>query len=148
MTAAPLRRLLLTGQHFRPSSTLLCTQSKPLLSLPNNCNSTPASIISRYVFPTTSLNSHAAHVRNFTTSRILRELQQKDVVVKTEQQQPVPEFEKSEKAAKAAHVNLSAKLHKDGVQAGNKPGMGEIIRLLKIARPEAKWLGGECLESE
>lgn len=49
------------------------------------------------------------------------------------------EFGRSEKASKAAQVNLSAKLHKDGKPSG--AGLAEIVRLLKIARPEAKWLG-------
>lgn len=51
-------------------------------------------------------------------------------------------FGRSEKASRAAQVNLSARLNKDGSPSSTKPGMGEIVRLLKIARPEAKWLGG------
>ena len=51
-------------------------------------------------------------------------------------------FERSEKATRAALVNLSARLHKDGKAPGAKAGQGEIRRLLRIARPEAKWLGG------
>ncbi|CAM1510256.1 Fc.00g005910.m01.CDS01 [Cosmosporella sp. VM-42] len=49
------------------------------------------------------------------------------------------EFTKSEKAARAAQVNLSAKLSKEGKGPG-KAGMGEIWRLIKIARPELRWL--------
>ncbi|KAL5358991.1 P-loop containing nucleoside triphosphate hydrolase protein [Aspergillus floccosus] len=48
-------------------------------------------------------------------------------------------FELSERAAQAAQVNLSAKLHKDGA-SGKKAGFREIWRLLLIARPEAKKL--------
>ncbi|KAI5796396.1 ABC transporter [Peziza echinospora] len=51
-------------------------------------------------------------------------------------------FGRSEKASKAAQVNLSARLHKEGATLSGKASAGEIIRLLKIARPEAKWLGG------
>ncbi|KAF8466630.1 P-loop containing nucleoside triphosphate hydrolase protein [Kalaharituber pfeilii] len=51
-------------------------------------------------------------------------------------------FERSEKASKAAQVNLSARLHKEGPNIAGKAGLGEIVRLLKIAAPEAKWLGG------
>lgn len=51
-------------------------------------------------------------------------------------------FGRSEKASRAAQVNLSARLNKDGSPGSTKPGTGEIVRLLKIARPEAKWLGG------
>ena len=55
-------------------------------------------------------------------------------------------FGRSEKASKAAQVNLSARLHKEGATLSGKASAGEIIRLLKIARPEAKWLGGLSLE--
>ncbi|KIW15693.1 hypothetical protein PV08_05743 [Exophiala spinifera] len=48
-------------------------------------------------------------------------------------------FEKSEKAAQASHVNLSARLSKEGSTVKNA-GFGEVWRLIKIARPEAKVL--------
>ncbi|KAH7152968.1 ABC multidrug transporter mdr2 [Dactylonectria macrodidyma] len=50
------------------------------------------------------------------------------------------EFQKSEKAARAAQVNLSAKLSKEGKGAGGKAGFAEVWRLIKIARPELRWL--------
>ncbi|KAL0932998.1 ABC transporter ATP-binding protein [Colletotrichum truncatum] len=50
------------------------------------------------------------------------------------------DFQKSERAAKAAQVNLSAKLSKEGRTQG-KSGFEEIWRLIKIARPELRWLG-------
>ncbi|KAK2733946.1 ATP-binding cassette permease mdl1 [Onygenales sp. PD_40] len=49
-------------------------------------------------------------------------------------------FERTEKASQAAQINLSARLAKDGQAGGKKAGFGEIWRLLKIARPEAKIL--------
>lgn len=49
-------------------------------------------------------------------------------------------FERSEKASQAAQINLSAKLSKDGASHGKQSGFGEIWRLIKIARPEAKVL--------
>lgn len=48
------------------------------------------------------------------------------------------EFKKSDRAAKAAQVNLAAKLSKEG--KGPKAGANEIWRLIKIARPELRWL--------
>ncbi|PBP17186.1 ABC transporter-like protein [Diplocarpon rosae] len=48
-------------------------------------------------------------------------------------------FQRSEKASKAAQVNLSARLSSSKTK--NSAGFGEIWRLIKIARPEAKWLG-------
>ncbi|KAH0538285.1 multidrug-resistance transporter mdr2 [Glutinoglossum americanum] len=50
-------------------------------------------------------------------------------------------FARSEKASRAAQVNLSARLNKDGLAHGNKSGVFEVWRLIKIARPEAKYLG-------
>ena len=50
-------------------------------------------------------------------------------------------FEMSQKASQAAQVNLSARLAKDGKTQGQTAGFGEIWRLIKIARPEAKVLG-------
>ncbi|OJD25026.1 hypothetical protein ACJ73_03606 [Blastomyces percursus] len=47
-------------------------------------------------------------------------------------------FELTEKASQAAKINLSARLAKDS--GGKKAGFGEVWRLLKIARPEAKIL--------
>ncbi|PGH21638.1 hypothetical protein AJ80_03071 [Polytolypa hystricis UAMH7299] len=49
-------------------------------------------------------------------------------------------FERTEKASQAAQINLSARLAKDGLPPGQKAGVGEIWRLIKIARPEAKLL--------
>ncbi|KAL2064335.1 hypothetical protein VTL71DRAFT_4829 [Oculimacula yallundae] len=49
-------------------------------------------------------------------------------------------FGRSDKAAKAAQVNLSARLSSNKA-AGNSAGLGEIWRLIKIAKPESKWLG-------
>ena len=50
-------------------------------------------------------------------------------------------FQRSEKAARAAHVNMSARLSKEGKGKEGKPGFAEVWRLIKIARPEVKWLG-------
>ena len=50
-------------------------------------------------------------------------------------------FARSAKAEQATQVNLSARLAKDGKSQGKSAGFGEIWRLIKIARPEAKVLG-------
>jgi len=47
-------------------------------------------------------------------------------------------FEKSEKASQAAQLNLSAKLSKEGPTSGKSAGWQEIMRLLRIARPELR----------
>ena len=47
------------------------------------------------------------------------------------------DFQKSDKATMAAQVNLSAKLSKTQGNAG----LQEVWRLIKVARPELRWLG-------
>ncbi|AEO63268.1 uncharacterized protein THITE_2108283 [Thermothielavioides terrestris NRRL 8126] len=54
-------------------------------------------------------------------------------------------FQRSEKAAKAAHINMSARLSKEGVGVKGKPGLAEVWRLIKIARPEVGWLAAAFL---
>ncbi|KAK3327935.1 P-loop containing nucleoside triphosphate hydrolase protein [Cercophora scortea] len=50
-------------------------------------------------------------------------------------------FQKSAKAQKATHINMSARLSKEGKGHEGKPGFAEVWRLIKIARPELRWLG-------
>jgi putative ABC transport system ATP-binding protein len=49
-------------------------------------------------------------------------------------------FQRSAKASKAAHVNLRARLSKEGKGSEGKPGFAEVWRLIRIARPEIRWL--------
>ncbi|CAN8095796.1 unnamed protein product [Discula destructiva] len=49
-------------------------------------------------------------------------------------------FKQSERAKKAAQVNMSARLSKEGKTSGQGGGWAEIVRLIKIARPEIRWL--------
>ncbi|KAK5078654.1 ATP-binding cassette permease mdl1 [Lithohypha guttulata] len=71
-------------------------------------------------------------------------------VIKSERKQPKQEdndddeeesFQRSEKANQASQVNLSARLSKEGSANSGGAGFGEVWRLIKIARPEAKILG-------
>ena len=93
----------------------------------------------------------AAQRRALQTSRILREAQ---AAKNTADKKPVPRqrehtehdeedenegFGRTEKAAQASQLNLSARLSKEGDKGGS--GKGEIWRLLKIAAPEWKTLG-------
>lgn len=50
-------------------------------------------------------------------------------------------FERTEKASQAAQINFNARLSKDGQSQGKSAGLGEVWRLIKIARPESKVLG-------
>ena len=53
-------------------------------------------------------------------------------------------FKQSERAKKAAQVNMSARLSKEGKSTG-QGGWSEIIRLVRIARPEVRWLAISCI---
>ncbi|CAG8974166.1 hypothetical protein HYALB_00013603 [Hymenoscyphus albidus] len=92
-------------------------------------------------------------LRSFSSGPLLREapkdtdrqdLREKEKARKEEEEEDKRDeeegFGRSEKASKAAQVNLSARLSSQKKQ-GNSAGFGEIVRLLKVARPEAKWLG-------
>ena len=60
---------------------------------------------------------------------------------KSEEEQDEDEsFQKSDKADAASQINLSARLSKEG-GSGSSSGFGEVWRLIKIARPEARVLG-------
>jgi len=81
-----------------------------------------------------------------TTTKGIRAQSAKDIQrnSKDEDQREFEEddgFAKTEKASQAAQVNLSARLSKEGPGQGTSGGWGEVWRLIKIARPEAKALG-------
>ncbi len=86
----------------------------------------------------------AAEIRHLSTSPIVRET---PIPVTREQSRSKSNddadeeeaFQKSEKANQASHVNLSARLSKEG-SASKGAGLGEVWRLIKIARPEARIL--------
>jgi putative ABC transport system ATP-binding protein len=121
-----------------------------------------ASSLARNLAPRTQLQSRpgikaqqvateTAQRRALQTSRILREAQvakntpdKKAVSRQREHTEHDEEdenegFGRTEKAAQASQLNLSARLSKEGDKGGS--GKGEIWRLLKIAAPEWKTLG-------
>ncbi|KAI9706470.1 MAG: ATP-binding cassette permease mdl1 [Candelina mexicana] len=88
--------------------------------------------------------------RLFCTTRILGEAQAQTAKAGNEPAPPAVAkdngaergFARTEKASQAAQVNLSARLSKEGATQSQTAGFWEVWRLLKIARPEAKVLGG------
>jgi len=72
-------------------------------------------------------------------SEIVKE-QEKKEQEEEERLDELSDFARSEKASQATQVNLSARLQSAKAQP-NSAGFAEIWRLIKIARPEAKWLG-------
>ncbi|KAJ9639657.1 ATP-binding cassette permease mdl1 [Knufia peltigerae] len=109
----------------------------------------PISILFKYApapNPVTSSSSLgiAARVRYFSRSTVVRE--SPTPVIREQSRSKINDdadeeeaFEKSEKAAQASQVNLSARLSKEGSTVKNA-GFGEVWRLIKIARPEARVL--------
>ena len=108
--------------------------------------------------PTGDIGSLDSQRRLASSSPIVKEAKSidpplnKDLVVKEtdegDDEADSRGFARSEKASQAAQVNLSARLAKDGKSADNSLGAAEVWRLLRIARPEAKWLGGMYLDPE
>lgn len=70
----------------------------------------------------------------------IKEKAKQDALSSSKEADVEQEFQKSDKAAKAAEINLSAKLSKEG-KGQSQAGFGEIWRLIKVARPELRWLG-------
>ena len=66
---------------------------------------------------------------------------EEDIEEDSEREAQGSDYTKSERASQAAQVNLSARLSKEGRGTPQSAGFGEIWRLIKIARPEAKVLG-------
>lgn len=151
---------------FPSPPRLFCSGAKPQptttsISRPFSLGSTPAvrlrlqrpPVRARELFPGLSpLNCVPRSVwtkqRCLSTSPILLQAGSEKPSPTPTATQPTPiepeseAFGLSEKATKAAQVNLSARLHKDGNPNTTKLGLDEVARLLRIARPEAKWLGG------
>lgn len=102
-------------------------------------------------------------LRQFSTSRAVRERDFNKPIAQNAEHGLVKEssgelhkadqghegFGKSEKASKAAQVDLRARLSKEGKGSGPKGGfvssLSEVWRLLKIARPETKWIGAAVI---
>lgn len=92
-------------------------------------------------------SSAIAASRAFSTSSYVREKAQKDLVREEDAarstellEKEAQDFSMSEKATQAAQINLSARLSKEGKQQ-SRAGWGEVWRLIKVARPELRWLG-------
>lgn len=106
----------------------------------------PATRVSPWASPISIL-------RQFSTSRTMREQANKSVelkdkaaeaVVVEQEEAQLTEFGKSEKAKQAAQVNLSARLSKEKDPKKSKNLLqsmrsGELARLLRLARPDLKY---------
>ncbi|KAG8624870.1 hypothetical protein KVT40_006621 [Elsinoe batatas] len=111
-----------------PQPKSLCRTQSPVLStISAQCRSISSNPTDRQA---------QAPVR---VGRSYRDEQKENALVDEDDTDESQGFRKSGKASAAAQINLSARLSKDGSGTGKTgAGWGEIVRLLKIARPEAK----------
>lgn len=77
-----------------------------------------------------------------TKSNVPEEVEPSEEELRASQEEYVHQhgFQRSAKASQAAQVNLRARLSKEGKGSEGKPGFAEVWRLIKIARPEVRWL--------
>ncbi|KAF2200669.1 ATP-dependent permease MDL2 [Delitschia confertaspora ATCC 74209] len=151
---------------IQPRNSPLSLATRSLSSKPSSLTSIRPSGIRNAFLQSSPLRDSTAPIllrptlptyRVFCASRVLSEQQQQRTLAPAKprksykdeiEEQGIPNLEemdgeepgfaKSEKATQAAHVNLSAKLSKEGAP-GSKPGsMKEMWRLIKIAAPEKK----------
>lgn len=92
--------------------------------------------------PKTSTSTTAPIAEAKSVKSYKEEIEEEGLINREEVEDEGQGFVKSEKAAAAAQVNLSARLSKDSSSGGKAGGgMAEVWRLIKIARPEAGTLG-------
>ncbi len=140
--ASPIYRAALRTLHTNPASS-----AKPSITtrLPQQSANPRTTIASAWPAPPSQLRSISntpASKEARATEPVKREQLENKELREEEQHEIIEEqaFGRSEKASRAAHVNLSARLGKDPKAGQNSAGWGEIWRLIKIAKPESKWL--------
>ena len=138
--------LLVENDHRQlhiPTSRLKSRTGIAQLSLPSSQAKTPSK-------PTFTPQASIVHQIRFlsSTRKVCEAKSPVSPVVKEEKAwKPEPDddeeegFQRTEKASQASQINLSARLSKEGSSQGKGAGFGEVWRLIKIARPEAKVLG-------
>ena len=131
------RGILLDRISLIPPSNYTGTSTQ-LFSTPR-CGQRTATTFSR------GLTTSSTRSRSYLTPVVRESKNLEDRGGSEEQDEDDHGFQKSEKASQASQINLSAKLSKEGSTSGKSSGFGEIWRLIKIARPEAKVLSGAFL---
>ena len=112
----------------------------PVRSPSSSWNISPFSQVKR-TFSTTTTKLEPKSLPEQSSRQEDKEVKPRDSEEELDLREDERGFEKSEKANQAAQVNLSARLAKDGKSQSQWAGFGEVWRLVKIARPEAKTLG-------
>ena len=124
-----------------------CRGTAPPLSTPQYTNLPGLRTAFSHVF-THQNRSLVRQVRPFSSNRklwetplpVVSESKDREGLRGRDEEDEDEGFEKTEKASQASQINLSARLSKEG-QSQQGGGFGEVWRLIKIARPEAKVLG-------
>ncbi|RVX74363.1 hypothetical protein B0A52_01488 [Exophiala mesophila] len=138
------RHSRLLPRAFKHTPHVPATFQRSLVTLSARPRSAPSIALPWSPTTTSSRLSQHPHPRFFSISQSFREtptpvIREQKRAKRDDDADPEEEevaFQKSEKAAQASHVNLSARLSKEGA-GGKSSGFGEIWRLIKIARPEA-----------
>lgn len=129
-------RIATSGFHSVPTSTQFGTPlsiCRGVISHGRLASSKP----SRILIQVRSLSNSTS--RTETPSPIIRS-EKENTKRNDDEDQEEESFQKSEKASRMSQVNLSARLSKEGASGSKGTGFGEVWRLIKIARPEAKVL--------
>lgn len=141
------QNILLSLYNSAPRHSRILSRSFHACSPPSTASTRPAHfLLSPFPAPNTPLrftrSNISSQLRHFSACGILQESptpvikEQAKSKSNGDADQEEEAFEKSEKAAQASQVNLSARLSKEGA-SGKSAGFGEIWRLIKIARPES-----------
>lgn len=147
-------RNLITTPSTAPFSTCVLA-SRPVLcqsQTPQNTKSTPSAFGlypgSRLPPPPSSWRSPVGILRQFSSSQraakdgqsVTKRVETDNAITQTKKDEvpAVEGFHRTERASKAAHVNLRARLTKDGGKESRtfSDSLKDIWRLLKIVRPE------------
>ncbi|KAL8992597.1 MAG: hypothetical protein Q9169_006974, partial [Polycauliona sp. 2 TL-2023] len=135
------------SSNLRPISTVNTARKstsslyKPDVSRPFTLRRTPISshpVVHRCFSQNAITRESSVPARNSSGTQTKEDEDHDTELVSEDEQER--SFGKSQKASQAAQVNLSARLSKEGRPQGQKAGLQEVWRLIKIARPEAKVL--------
>ncbi|KAH7362915.1 ABC transporter [Plectosphaerella cucumerina] len=130
-------RQVTTRADFKSPITVICG------ARPSTPASSPPGIIHAVLLRKFSASAPALQTKSKTDHEVVQKEEPSSSPAEEQNNGREPDqlddFQKSEKAARAAQINLSAKLSKEG-KGQSQAGFGEIWRLIKIARPELRWL--------
>ncbi|KAL1878076.1 hypothetical protein VTK73DRAFT_8127 [Phialemonium thermophilum] len=108
---------------------------------PQRWRTTPPSILRRQFATTRFVQQKPQTGNKEVVAEDPKEKSQEAAKSETNEAAEYTGFKRSEKANRAAHINMRARLSKEGKTGDSKASFAEVWRLIKIARPEVKALG-------